>query len=170
MANSCYVWTPQQPQLFVQRKPIAWAPLPAAAADTQELSIRRTSAEKREESATRVEPRRTTSDVARASSNASAEPKQEQRDVRAKPEEDRRRTRSDVAREPDDSKHAQRDGPRAEPESRQAQRDSKRELEAERAQRGSHRDAMSPRDLHRHKGPEDGSRRSSAEKRPSILK
>lgn len=154
----------------MQRKPIAWAPPPAAAVDTQELSIRRTSAEKREESA-RVEPRRTASDVSRGSSNAPAEAKQEQRDVRAKPEEDRRRTRSDdVAREPDDRKHAQRDGPCAEPESRQAQRDSKREPEAERAQRGSHRDALSPRDLHRHKGPDDASRRSSADKRQSSLK
>lgn len=154
----------------MQRKQIAWAPPPAAAADTQELSIRRTFAEKREESA-RVGPGRTASDVARGSSNAPAEAKQEQRDVRAKPEEDRRRTRSDdVAREPDDRKHAQRDGPRAEPESRQAQRDSKREPEAERAQRGSHRDALSPRDLHRHKGPDDASRRSSADKQQSSLK
>ncbi|DBB02120.1 TPA: hypothetical protein ACH3X3_011159 [Trebouxia sp. C0006] len=158
----------QQPKRL-KRKPIAWAP-PPAAADTQEPSLRHTSGEKREESAARVEPRRTASEVARASSNASSEAKQEQRDVRAKPEEDRRRTRSDVAREPDDRKHAQRDGPRAEPDSRQAQRDSKREPEAERAQRGSHRDAMSPRDLHRHKGPDDASRRSSADKRQSSLK
>lgn len=168
MPDSCYVWTLQQLHCLVQRKPIAWAPLPPAPADTQELSIRRTSAEKREESA--VEPRRTASDVARASSNASGEVKQEQRDVRAKPEEDRRRTRSDLAREPDDRKHAQRDGPRAEPESRQAQRDSKREPEAERAQRGSHREAVSPRDLHRHRGSDDASRRSSADKRQSSLK
>ena len=169
MPDSCYVWTLQQLHWLVQRKPIAWAP-PPAAADTQEPSLRRTSGEKREESAARVEPRRTDSEVARASSNASSEAKQEQRDVRAKPEEDRRRTRSDVARKPDDRKHAQRDGPRAEPDSRQAQRDSKREPEAERAQRGSHRDAMSPRDLHRHKGPDDASRRSSADKRQSSLK
>ncbi|KAL0019528.1 hypothetical protein WJX77_005771 [Trebouxia sp. C0004] len=159
----------QQPKRL-KRKPIAWAPPPLAAADAQESSIRRTSAEQREESAARIEPRRTASDIARASSYASAAANQEQRDVRAKPEEDRRRTRSDVAREPDDRKHAQHDGPRAEPESRQAQRDSKRESEAERAQRGSHRDAMSPHDLHRHKGPDDGPRRSPADKRQSSLK
>ncbi|KAA6416485.1 MAG: hypothetical protein FRX49_13545, partial [Trebouxia sp. A1-2] len=159
----------QQPKRL-KRKPIAWAPPPAAAADTQEPSTRRTSGEKSEESAARVEPRRTASNVAKTPSNASAEAKQEQREVKAKPEEDRRRTRSDVARELDDRKHAQRDGLRAEPETRQAQRDSKRELEAERAQRGSHRDAVSPRDLHRHKIPDDGPRRSSADKRQSTSK
>lgn len=176
--------------LGVQHKPISW-PLPSTEAGPalpQPGSERRSTDRSVDESPARDQPRRSSSDVAKAPT------KLDQLEPKVRGEKERPRSRLDVkdADEPkhaqrdsrheeSERRHAQRDSHRAEPavrqtrgdshrveaETKHAQRDSHREQDSERAQRAAHRDIVSPRDSHRSRVAEDSRARASASSKQS---
>lgn len=158
----------------MQHKVIAWAPPDQK--DTEQPTGNLQSPHRRDNQP-HDDPRRTPADPLRALPAALAQVKRNQHDARARPEEDRRRTRSDV-KEGGDRKHAPRDGHRTEAESRPVQRDSQRvepeakhaQREVERGHRAAHRDrnVLSPRDSHRHREADDGPGRGAVDRTHST--